>query len=240
MSGKRPSQRQQVGPALDAGQVKAYLKTHPEFLIEHPEIVEVLAPPGREGGDNVHELQQFMLRRLGDEVRRLKAQQRELVDLSRTNLAVQNQVHDAALAIVEARSFEHLIHIVTTDLCQVLDVDVVTICVEASPEAPTGRAKTAGVYMLEPHGVDSRIGQGKEVMLANDVPADPEVFGPAAGLVRSQALARLHCSKRSPAGLLALGARDGEKLNAEQGTEMLVFLARLLGRSIRGWLSLPA
>jgi len=242
MSGERPtprSERGQLGPAIEASQVKAYLQAHPEFLIEHPDLVEVLSPPGRDNGENVHDLQQFMLRRLGGEVRRMKAQQRQLVDAARANHAAQAQVHKAALAILEARSFEHLIHIVTTDLSQILEVDAVTICVEASLEAPPVRAKTAGVYMLEPHGVDSRIGQGREVMLANDVPADPVVFGPAAGLVRSQALARLHCSRRSPAGLLALGARDAGKFNPEQGTEMLVFLAGLLGRAIRGWLSLP-
>lgn len=242
MNGERPtprSDRAQLASAIDASQVKAYLRAHPEFLLDHPDAIESLAPPGRNDGDNVHDLQQFMLRRLNGEVGRLKAQQRKLLEAGRANQAVQAQVHNAALAIVEARSFEHLIHIVTTDLAQILDVDVVTICVEASPEKTPGRVRTAGVYVLEAHGVDSRIGQGREVMLANDVPADPVVFGPGAGLVRSQALARLHCSRRSPAGLLALGARDAHKFHPDQGTEMLLFLAGLLGRTIRGWLSLP-
>lgn len=240
MTGERQSRRRgQLGPAIGPEQVKAYLKAHPDFLAEHPDALEALNPPGVDRGGNVHDLQQFMLRRLNDEARRLRAQQRELVDLSRANAQVLAQVHKASLTLLEARSFEHLIHIVTTDLAQVLDVDVVTICVEAAADQPPGRVKTAGVYMLEPHGVDSRIGQGNEVMLANDIPADPVVFGPAAGLVKSQALARIHCSKRSPAGLLALGARDDDKFHARQGSEMLQFLASLLGRAIRGWLSLP-
>jgi len=242
MSGERTRRNAGRGanaPPLDAVQVKNYLQAHPEFLIEHPDLIEVLAPPGRESADNVHDLQQFMLRRLRDEVRRLRSQQRALVETSRANLSIQHQVHEAALALMEARSFEHLIHIVTTDLSQILDVDAVTICVEAMPDGPTGRVKTAGVYVLEPHGVDSRIGQGREVLLANDIPADPQVFGPAAGLVKSQALARMRASRRTPDGLLALGARDIEKFHPEQGAELLVFLAGLLGRAIRGWLGLP-
>lgn len=242
MSGERT--RRETGgtagaPTLDALQVKSYLEAHPEFLVEHPDLVEVLAPPGREAGDNVHDMQQFMLRRLRDEVRRLKSQQRVLVETSRTNMSIQSQVHQAALALLEARSFEHLIHIVTTDLSQILDVDAVTICVEAIPDGPTGRVKTAGVFLLEAHGVDSRIGQGREVLLANDIPADPQVFGPAAGLVKSQALARMRASRRAPEGLLALGARDIDKFHPDQGAELLVFLAGLLGRAIRGWLGLP-
>lgn len=242
MSGERTRRKTGRGagtPTLEAVQVKSYLEAHPEFLVEHPDLIEVLSPPGREAGDNVHDMQQFMLRRLRDEVRRLKSQQRVLVEMSRANMSIQNQVHEAALALMEARSFEHLIHIVTTDMSQILDVDVVTICVEAMPDGPTGRVKTAGVYVLEPHGVDSRIGQGREVLLANDIPADPEVFGPAAGLVKSQALARMRASRRTPDGLLALGARDAGKFHPEQGSELLVFLAGLLARSIRGWLGLP-
>ena len=58
--------------------------------------------------------------------------------------------------------------------------------------------------------------------------------------MKSQALARLHASRRSPAGLLALGSRDPEKFHSGQASELLTFLARTLERLIRGWLHLPA
>ncbi|MDP6706353.1 MAG: DUF484 family protein [Alphaproteobacteria bacterium] len=226
--------------ALGSDEIKAYLRAHPEFLCDNPELVETLTPPAINGSDQVRDLQQYMVLKSRDELRHLRAQQEALVDTSRANQAIQAQVHSAVLTLVEARSFEHLIHLVTTELAQTLDVDVVTICVETTAEAPVGRAKTAGVYVLEPHGVDSRIGQGREVLLANDVPADPEVFGPAAGLVRSQALARLRAGRRTPEGLLALGSRDREKFHPGQGAELLNFLAALLERLIRGWLKLSS
>ena len=242
MSGERPkrdSGRSQGAAVVSAKDVISYIESHPSFLIDNPSLVEVLAPPGLEAGGNVHDLQQFMLARLRDEVRRLSEQQQALVETSRSNMSIQSQVHEAVLSLIEARSFEHLIHLATTDLSQILDVDVVTICVEAASDGPTGRAKTAGVFVLEPHGVDSRIGQGRNVLLANDVPADPDVFGPAAGLVQSQALARIRSSHRAPDGLLALGSRNADKFHAGQGSELLIFLANLLGRMIKGWLNLP-
>lgn len=223
-------------PALRAEEIKAYLRAHPDFLLDNPELVEALTPPAVNGGGEVRDLQQYMVVKSREELRRLKEEQDALVDTSRANMTIQSQVHNAALTLVEARSFEHLIHLVTTHLAQVLDVDVVTICVEAAENVPTGRAKTAGVYVLEPHGVDSRIGQGRDVLLTNDVPADPEVFGPAAGLVRSQALARIRAGRRTPEGLLALGARDPGKFHSGQGAELLTFLTALLERLIRGWL----
>lgn len=222
-----------------AEEVAEFLRANPEWLGEHPEVLLAVAPPNRSGVENVLDLQHFMVRRLQAEIGRLNGHQRELLSATRSNLSAQGEVHRAVLLMLEAASFEHLIHIVTRDVAQALDLDAVTLCVEAVSDGPQV-AKTPGVYVLEPHGVDSRIGQGRDVLLANDIPADPAVFGPAAGLVRSQALARLHASRRSPAGLLALGSRDPEKFHSGQASELLLFLAHTLERLIRGWLHLPA
>lgn len=228
------------GP-LEGEAVKAFLKENPDFLAKNDELFQVLTPPGlQNGASNLHDMQQFMLRRLQDEVTQLNQRQSELLTASRGNMSVQGQVHNATLMLLEATSFEHLIHLVTTDLAQTLDVDVVTICVEATNDAPTGRAKTAGVYVLDAGSVDARLGEGRDVMLTNETEADPTVFGPGAGLVRSQALARLRASSRAPAGILALGSREEEKFHPGQATELLGYLARVLERLIRGWLKLPA
>lgn len=225
--------------AASAGEVAEFLRANPDWLAANPEVLLALDAPNRAAGDKVLDLQHFMVRRLQSEIGRLNGHQRELLAATRSNQSAQGQVHEAVLLMLEAASFEHLIHIVTRDVAQALDLDAVTLCVEALADGPHV-AKTPGVFVLEPHGVDSRIGQGHDVLLANDIPADPAVFGPAAGLVRSQALARLHASRRSPAGLLALGSRDPEKFHAGQASELLTFLARTLERLIRGWLHLPA
>ncbi len=240
MSGKTTPAAGKDGGELTAEEVATYLRRHPDFLGDHTELLEILTPPSERTGANVHDMQQFMARRLGDEVTRLRGQLGELIDTGRANMTVQSQVHGAVLALLEARSFEHLIYLLTEELAPILDVDAVTICVERVGDEAPNRARTAGVYVLEPHGVDSRIGQGHDVLLANDIPADPDVFGPAAGIVRSQALARLRCGKRAPSGLIAFGARDRNKFQPEQGADLLVFLARALERQIQGWLNLPS
>lgn len=240
MSAEQPRPSPQAARCATASEVAEFLRANPDWLAENPDVLQGLAPPNRAGGDKVVDLQHFMVRRLQDEIGRLQGHQRELVAASRFNLSAQGQVHQAVLMMLEAASFEHLIHIVTRDVAQALDLDAVTLCVEPLVDGPHGAAKTPGVYVLEPHGVDSRIGQGRDSMLANDVPADPAVFGPAAGLVRSQALARLKASRRSPEGLLALGSRDPERFHQGQGSELLGFLAKTLERLIRGWLHLPA
>ena len=240
MSSEQPRPSPQAIRSATPSEVAEFLRANPDWLADNADVLLNLAPPNRAAGDKVVDLQHFMVRRLQDEIGRLHGHQRELIAASRSNLSAQGQVHQAVLMMLEAASFEHLIHIVTRDVAQALDLDAVTLCVETRSDGQPAAAKTPGVYVLEPHGVDSRIGQGREAMLANDIPADPAVFGPAAGLVRSQALARLRASRRSPEGLLALGSRDPERFHQGQGSELLGFLARSLERLIRGWLHLPA
>ena len=57
--------------------------------------------------------------------------------------------------------------------------------------------------------------------------------------MRSQALVRLTASPCTPAGLMALGSRDGRKFQPGQATELLDFLGRFLERLFRAWLDLP-
>ncbi|MEQ9642346.1 MAG: DUF484 family protein [Alphaproteobacteria bacterium] len=233
----KPNPAPSQGPSAD--EVEAYLRANPDFFDDRPGVLADLTAPARDDGENVLDMQQFMLRRLQTEVTRLDGYQRELLATSRVNQAAQGQVHRAALALLEATGFEHLIHVCTHDLPAILDVDAVTLCVEAADELSPRRARTNGVYVLDPGTVRTLLG-GAEAVLLPDAHGDGAIFGPAAGLVRSQALVRVHASSRAPVGLLALGSRDPERFEAGQATELLGFLARLLERLIRGWLELPA
>jgi uncharacterized protein YigA (DUF484 family) len=224
----------------NGAEIAAYLREHPDFLIEHSDLLEVLTPPSQRRGERVVDMQQFMLQHQRAEIARLKQQHRALVTTSRANLAAQARVHQAALALLAAHSFEHLIQTVTTDLAALLDADVVTIAVESSgPQRP--RLSHHGVLILDAGTVDAVLGApDRDVLLNGDTEGDPLLFGAGAGLVRSAALLRLSISARAPAGLLCIGMRRPGKFHGGQGTELLGFLARALGITIAQWLDLPS
>ena len=243
MSTRTPRTEHQGAPPErlpDPAAVRAFLEANPDFLAEHPQLFEKLVPPAAHAEANVHDLRQFMLRRLQGEVDRLKTDRRTLIAAARANQATQARVHRAVLQILEATTFEHLIHIVTTDLAQVFDVDAVTLSVEAAEEPAPRRPRTQGVYVLEPGTVDDLLGADGEVLLLSATRGGTVVFGPAVHLVQSQALVRMRASSRTPDGLLALGSREPDQFQPGQGTELLQFFARTLARQIRGWLNLPA
>lgn len=220
-------------------EVASFLRRHPDFLIEHPDLLVVLTPPQVDRGERVIDMQHFMLQHQRAEIDRLKTQNKNLVATTRANLASQTRVHSAVLAILGAQSFEQLIQIVVTDLASLLDADVVTIAVER-PGGQRSRLPHQGIEILDPGTVVDVLGSERDVILQTDVRGDPRLFGAGAGLVRSAAIVRLPVGRSAPAGMLCIGTRKPGKFQAGQGTELLSFLARTLGVTIAAWLDLPA
>lgn len=240
MSDPRPSKSAAPDP-LDEAAVIAWLRRHPDILVRHPEICAFLLPPEeRREGANVVELQRFLVQRLRGELKQASDLGSALLDASRQNMAVQTRVHAATLALLDATGFEHLVHIATQDWTDILDVDVVSICVEGDP-ARTRRIAhqtipQSGVFVVPEGSIDQLLGPGVLAVLRAESGHAERLYGPAADLVKSDALARLDFGPGAPVGMLALGTRKAGSFQPTHGTELLQFLARVLERSVRGWL----
>jgi len=168
----------------------------------------------------------------------MREQQRELIEASRTNLNGQGRIHAAALLLLDAESFEQLIQTITTDLAVLLDLDVACLIIESGDRDLPG-TEAAGVRVVKAGSIDAWLGR-REVVLDGNVYGDSSIFGGAAGLVRSEALIRLHISGDAPPGMLAFGSREPALFQQGHGTELISFLARVVERCIRSWLDLPA
>ena len=227
--------REIAGRHIEARDVLAYLRRNPDFLDAHPEAVRLLRPASREIGDGVVDFQHFLHERQRRELNRVTVEYRNLIAVSRGNLASQNRVHKAALTVLAAPSFGQLLQIVTTDLAVLLDVDVVTIAIE-NIGGISPRLNVQGIHLLRAGTVVELLGEEKTVVYAADVAGDSALFGAAAGLVRSQALLRLRFGREAPTGLLCIGTRKPGRFHPGLGTELLGFLARIVGLSIGLWL----
>ena len=234
---REPGKTQGLPASLTAEEVCAYLREHPDFLVQNAEVVDHLTPPAVDRGRGVVDLQAFMVERLRGEIRTLKDQQRELITTTRANMNSQNRIHAAVLFLLDAQNFEQLIQTIATDLAVLLDLDVACLVVESNGlDIP--HVHRSGVRVVEPGTIDHWLGK-RDVVLNSDIQGDPEIFGPGAGLVRSEALIRLQVSSETPEGLLAFGSREPDTFHQGQGTELVCFLARVVERCIRSWLELP-
>ncbi len=217
--------------------IRTFLAENPHYLTDHPEVLATVTPQPRHTGERVTDLQGFLIARLRDENTKLDSRQRDLLATVRANAASQGRIHGAVLSILESRSFEELIEIVTTDLAVRLDIDIAVLAVEQA--GSFGRKSVAGIRLLPEGAVDMILGDGRDVLLRTVPAGEKAIYGSGTGLVRSEALLRLRASPEAPTGILALASRDPARFDPGQGTELLTFLARVIELCIRTWLGLP-
>jgi uncharacterized protein YigA (DUF484 family) len=183
-------------------------------------------------------MQKFVLDNLRGEIEGLRRDALEMIETIRSNMSSQTRVHAAVMSLIETADFESLTHAIGDDLPLLLDVDVVTVGFEPGAD---GTPPPVGAHLrsLKPGAVEAVFGRDQQVVLLGDVHDDGEMFGAAAGLVHSAALARIGPDGALPAGILALGSR-GEAFEPGQGTELVSFLARVVESGLRRCLEKPA
>jgi len=226
-----------IGAAPTIDQVRDFLGRHPDFLIKNPEVMEQLTVPSRWSGDGVVDMQQYALEHLRGEIDSLRDCAQDVIETSRSNMSTQTRTHAAALALLGVRNFDHMARTINEDLPLLLDVDVVTLGFETpAPGTPAAAVlETAEVQRFAPGLVDGLIGADHDVVLLREMHDDGTVFGGGSGLVRSAALSRLRAGDGIPQGLLAMGSR-GSGFHPGQGTDLIIFLSRVLERTLARWL----
>ena len=175
---------------ITADDVVAYLKAHPDFFEKHPELAEPMALVPRVQGPGVIDMQQAILKRLRGEIDKLKNERTEIIANSKQNQIVQNRIQAAVISIIQATTFEKMIHVVTHELPELLDVDFITLAIEANADAPK-RVPVRGVYVLAPGAIDAAIGPDKHARLRADIVGEEAFFGDIARFVKSDVLMRL-------------------------------------------------
>ncbi len=74
---------------LSAAEVAAYLRCHPDFLTDNPDLVEVLTPPPAHCGEGIVDLQRFLVERLRQQISELSGANESLIAVGRANMVVQ-------------------------------------------------------------------------------------------------------------------------------------------------------
>jgi len=237
---------------LDAQTVKAFLLANPDTLHDEPDLLAKLTPDAHREGDGVVDFQVFTIDRLRQEIEDLRELQQAMVNAAEENAISRDRIFAAVLKVLDARNFEHLIHYITTELADDIEVDLVAMGVEASDStrnmagmrSPTDTPGGPSVMVLQSGMVDALLGtrpdgSPRQHALRDDVEGAQELFGPHAVQVQSEALIRMTFSRAAPPGILALGSTRANQFYPEQAVDHLKFLAQVIERNVRLWLDLP-
>ncbi|HEX8644759.1 MAG TPA: DUF484 family protein [Allosphingosinicella sp.] len=157
----------------------------------------------------------------------------DLIAFARGHSGAVASIHEAVLAAVEAEGFDHLIHIVTQEWPQILGLDAVAVALFAGEMGV--RADASGLQFVDPRVIKKSI-DGFEGVVLRGVERGHPLFGPACELIRAEALVRIDSEAPLPSGLLALGQRSAQGFETRHGSELLVFLGRVLTRCMGRWL----
>ena len=223
--------------------VREFLKAHPEFLRDNPDIVAGALPPERELGGGVIDFQHFMLKNLQAGSKDLQSKYDMLVEFCRENMSVQSQVHHAVLRLIGTRNIEQLLEVVALDLVNLFDVDVVRLAMESDIIYDTayGEENFSGIVFIPPGMVDSALGKKKKVLLVADCdsarPAGfEEIFVECDDMIASCALLRLELQAVEKNIILAFGVRHKDRFHPGQGIELLGFLSQIVAHQLDRYL----
>ena len=211
-----------------------WLRKNPAFLSKHPELLDDMTPPKEKFGKGVADFQHYMVQRLKADRDEVIESAREIVENSRANMNSQTRIHRAILMLLEAHNFEGFISTITLDFPSLLDIDIVSLIVETDGGV-IPQIHMQGVRAVPP-GTIHLLMKDKPIILEAHINGLDEIYGGGAGLVKSQALMKLHIGEESPAAMIAFGSRDAAAFESTQGTELIAFLGCVTERLFQAWL----
>lgn len=198
--------------------VAAFLRAHPQFLAERPELYAALAPPVRVHGAVLADHMAAMLAAERARAAELALRADGVLAAGRAAAGLSARVQEAVLALLGAESVAEC---VSAEMPALLAVDAASLCVEGALQ---------GARRLERGTVARRLG-GRAVVFRSDAAEDAvALHGEAARLARHEAL--LLVPGEGPAALLALVARAPGVLEPAHGSGALAFLGRAVAAAL--------
>lgn len=150
----------------------------------------------------------------------------DLIAFARGHWGAVASIHSAALAAVDSRSLEALLRTVIDEWPPILGIDSAALALAVGGRA--FHASAAGVAVVERAWIE-RMLTGQPRVEVRAVARGHALFGAVRSPeIRAEALVRVDCPASLPMGLLALGQRSPFDIESGHGSELLLFLGRIL------------
>lgn len=213
--------------ALTATEVAGYLRRHPGFLAQYPDLALLLAVPRAEG--QATSLASYQLEVLRDKNRELNRRLHELFANAQENERLTVRTHQLCLALIRATSGADTLRVMVASLIEDFGSELVRLVLYA-PIAGQGdedwlQVLPAGDAALAPFRDFVATGEPLCGRLQKD--KLDLLFGARAGEVQSAALLAIEGR-----GLLAIGSQDANRFFPGMGTLFLRLMADALAAAL--------
>lgn len=229
-------------------ELRERILSDPDVILgDHALMRALLAADRSAAGRNVVDLRGVLVDRLEERLDRLEDTHREVLAAAYENVAGMNQIHRAALALLDAQDFAGFLRVLTHDVAMILGVEIIRLGLEApaaepgQPLGPPGPLRHV-IVALPTGGVEAYVTQGRglggrRVTLRRLEPAPATLYGAEADAIRSEAVIRIDLGAGNLGGILGLGAIDANRFHPDQGVDLLTFLGGVFERGLRRWLA---
>lgn len=206
----------------DAETVADYLRAHPEFFVDHDELIPELRIPHLPGGAvSLVERQVKLLRERNIEMRHRLSQ---LMDVARDNDRLFDKTRRLVLDLLDAGSLEDVIGAVDESLRHEFQVPFVSLILFSETVLPVGRSVSQAEAQ---QAIGGLLAGGKTICGALRPHELAFLFGEEASKeIGSAAVVALDNQQ----GILAIGSRDPQHYKSSLGTLFLGYIAEILTR----------
>ncbi len=216
-----------VKEGLNAMDVASYLRRHPDFLKEFPDLAINLHVPREQGP--AASLASYQLEVLRDKNTELSRRLRELIDIAHENEQLMVRVHTLTLALMRATSLPDTVTRVVASLTEDFATDLVRIVLfRSDPALPAAEwllLETGGAASLPAFAEFLKRGEPLCGRLQQD--KLDALFGSRADEVRSAVLLSI-----GDIGMLAIGSLDANRFHPGMGTVFLRLIAEAVSTAV--------
>ncbi|NWL18998.1 DUF484 family protein [Pseudomonas umsongensis] len=210
--------------SLEAAAIAAYLEAHPDFFVEHEDLLASLRIPHRRGDTvSLVERQMTILRDRNIELRHRLS---HLMDVARDNDRLFDKTRRLILSLLDATSLEDVVICVEDSLRQDFQVPFVSLILLGDNAMPVGRWVThaeaqvaIGGLLQEEKSVSGTLREHELDFLFGEEQRKQ---------IGSTAVVAI--SHQGIHGILAIASRDPQHYKSSVGTLFLSYIAEVMGR----------
>nr|WP_180202181.1 DUF484 family protein [Pseudomonas sp. SbOxS1]NYU01527.1 DUF484 family protein [Pseudomonas sp. SbOxS1] len=213
--------------SLEAAAIAAYLEAHPDFFVEHEELLPAMRIPHRRGDTvSLVERQMTILRDRNIELRHRLS---HLMDVARDNDRLFDKTRRLILALMDANTLEDVVMCVEDSLRQDFQVPFVSLILLGDNPMPVGRWVThaeaqvaIGGLLQEEKSVSGTLREHELDFLFGEEQRK-QIGSSAVVAISHQGIHGIH-------GILAIASRDPQHYKSSVGTLFLSYIAEVMGR----------
>jgi hypothetical protein len=216
-----------VKEGLDAMEVASYLRKHPDFLNEFPDLALALVLPREQG--QAASLASYQLDVLRDKNRELNRRLHELIEIAHENQLLMVRVHTLTLALMRAASLPETLNAVVAALTEDFNTDLVRIVLFRAD----GDLPAVEWLLIEPEGARAMPVFAEFLKRAEPLCGRLQqdkldaLFGARVGEVASAVLLPV-----DGVGMLAVGSQDANRFHPGMGTVFLKLIAEAVASAV--------